>query len=120
MTVMEVADGFCGFLAVVAASYYCAAEAPPGMLASLNGVVMATVFGAGSGIGTSVGSVLISEYGLRTTYLFFSYLTFGTGFVYLVVYHLFLKKIRQQRNLIPDDKGPDQVTYPYKLHSSVD
>ena len=105
MTVLELVDGFCGFSAVVAGTYYCAVDAPPGMLASLNGIVIAATFGAGKGIGTSVGSVLISQYGIRTTYLFSSYLTVATGAAYFVIYHLFLKKIRQQRRLLRDNKG---------------
>ena len=48
MVAIELLDGFCGFSAVVAGSYYCAAEAPPGMLASLNGIAVAATFGAGN------------------------------------------------------------------------
>ena len=47
---------------------------------------------------------MISEFGIRTTYLFFSYLTGGTALFYVVVYHLFLKKIRENRKL-SRDKG---------------
>lgn len=105
MAVIEVADGLCGFTATVAGSYYCAAEAPPGMLASLNGIVVAVVFGAGRGIGTGVGSVVISKYGIRTTYLFSSCLTAATGVIYFIVYHLFLKPIRLERRLQRNSKG---------------
>ena len=59
MTVLELVDGFCGFSAVVAGTYYCAVDAPPGMLASLNGIVIAATFSAGRGILTGVVSVLI-------------------------------------------------------------
>jgi len=48
MVALELLDGFCGFSAIVAGSYYCSAEAPPGMLASLNGLIVASTFGAGA------------------------------------------------------------------------
>ena len=47
LVISELLDGLCGFSVVVAGSYYCAAEAPPGMLASLNGIVVAAMYGAG-------------------------------------------------------------------------
>jgi len=40
-------DGLSGFLSLVAGNYYCSVAAPPGMLASLNGILAAAVFGAG-------------------------------------------------------------------------
>ena len=43
----EIVDGFCGFTAMIAGSYYAAAEAPPGMLASFNGILFAAVLAAG-------------------------------------------------------------------------
>ena len=44
----ELLDGFSGYTAIIAGSYYCAAEAPPGMLASFNGIVFAAIFGLGT------------------------------------------------------------------------
>lgn len=43
----EFFEGFSGFLSVTAGSYYCASAAPPGMLASLNGILTGAVFGLG-------------------------------------------------------------------------
>jgi len=48
--VNEIFDGVGGFLAIVAGNYFCVACSPPGMLASLNGVIFAAVFGAGNKI----------------------------------------------------------------------
>lgn len=45
---VESVEGLCGFLSIVAGSYYCAEAAPPGMLASLNGILASAVFGAGT------------------------------------------------------------------------
>ena len=44
---IESMDGLSGFLSLVAGNYYCSLAAPPGMLASLNGILAAAVFGAG-------------------------------------------------------------------------
>lgn len=43
----EALDGVTGFLAIVAGSYFCSAAAPAGMLASLNGILTAAIFGIG-------------------------------------------------------------------------
>lgn len=48
MLLIESVEGLSGFLSIVAGSYYCAAAAPSGMLASLNGILASAVFGAGS------------------------------------------------------------------------
>ena len=48
---------------------------------------------------------MISNYGIRNTYLFFSYLTGGTALIYFTVYHLFLKKIRKERGLLRKKGG---------------
>lgn len=44
---IESMDGLSGFLSLVAGNYYCSLAAPSGMLASLNGILAAAVFGAG-------------------------------------------------------------------------
>ena len=44
----ELVDGCCGFTAIIVGSYYCAAEAPPGMLGSLNGTLPAVIYGVGT------------------------------------------------------------------------
>jgi hypothetical protein len=44
---METLEGVSGFLAIVAGSYFCAAASPPAMLASMNGILSASIFGAG-------------------------------------------------------------------------
>ena len=46
----EFFEGFCGYMSFVAGSYYCVSVSPPGMLASLNGIVYAAVFGLGTAI----------------------------------------------------------------------
>ena len=43
----EFFEGFSGYLPIVAGSYYCAAESPPGMLAALNGIVYGAIYGIG-------------------------------------------------------------------------
>ena len=43
----ELVDGCCGFTAMIAGSYYAAAEAPPGMLASFNGILAAATASVG-------------------------------------------------------------------------
>ena len=48
MLIMEIFDSFCSYLSILAAAYYCAADAPEGMLGSLNGIVIAALFGAGT------------------------------------------------------------------------
>ncbi|EFX79171.1 hypothetical protein DAPPUDRAFT_319820 [Daphnia pulex] len=96
----ESLEGFSGFLGIVTGSYYCAAAAPPGMLASLNGIFSAAAFGLGRGIGTSVGSLLISSYGIRSTYLLLSMVAGSVAILYLVVYHLVLKKLEHKRLML--------------------
>lgn len=46
--VNELLDGVSGFLGIVAGNYFSAEAAPDGMLASMNGVLTAAVYGAGS------------------------------------------------------------------------
>lgn len=93
----EFFEGFSGYISFVAGSYYCVSVSPPGMLASLNGIVYAAVFGLGRGLGTSIGSSLMSNYSIRTTYLCFSSMAAGTAVLYFIFYHLFLKEIRMAR-----------------------
>jgi hypothetical protein len=52
---------------------------------------------SGRGLGTSVGSALISRFGIRATYLAFGTTAGTTGVVYLVLYHWWLKKIEKKR-----------------------
>jgi len=94
----EIVDGFCGFTAMIAGSYYAAAEAPPGMLASFNGILFAAILAAGRALGTSIGSKLIGLYGIRMTYLLGAYLTGFTAVIYFFINQFFLKKIREKRH----------------------
>lgn len=120
----EFFEGSSGFISFVAGSYYCISVSPPGMLASLNGIVYAAVFGLGThnratsshcentsvkkktcynfditgkGLGTTIGSSLMSTYSIRTTYFCFSAMAGGTAVIYFIVYHVYLKKIRMER-----------------------
>ena len=118
MTALELVDGLCGFFALLAGSYFCAAAAPSGMMASFNGILSAAFFGAGNlfqvdpanwpcslcdtrgpgrGLGSSIGSAVISAFGIRTAYLAFGIAAGVTSVVYLFVYQTFLKKYEQQR-----------------------
>ena len=116
----EIIDGFCGFTAMIAGSYYAAAEAPPGMLASFNGVLFAAILATGThfeksthlwlylsklmsffigrALGTGIGSKLIGLYGIRTTYLIGAYLVGGTAITYFFINHFFLRQIREKRH----------------------
>jgi hypothetical protein len=53
----------------------------------------------GRGMGLTLGSVLTAEYGIRFTYLVFGIFAGVTSLSYIIVYHLFLKKIEQARLL---------------------
>jgi len=99
----EFFEGFSGFLSIVAGSYYCASAAPPGMLASLNGILTGAIFGAGRGFGTAIGSVLTHKYGLRIAYALGGCLAGVTAIVYFILYRLFLKKIREDRMAVKSD-----------------
>ena len=115
-------EGVSGFLAIVAGSYFCAAASPPGMLASMNGILSASIFGAGlilqklklsnenysnisfymriitgRAVGLTVGSLLIAEFGIRFAYLALGVLAGVTSIAYLFSYHLWLKKIENLR-----------------------
>ena len=48
MLATEIFDSCCSYLALLAGTYYCAADAPEGMLASLSAMITAAVFGAGT------------------------------------------------------------------------
>ena len=105
----------------VASSMYCAAAAPAGLLATLNGAVgsvhysfgnWVTLFRfwvfspiiwrylsliAGRGLGSFIGGILMANYGTRNTFQIF-----GTGagicaVVYLVLHRLYLVKIERLR-----------------------
>ncbi|XP_059350646.1 major facilitator superfamily domain-containing protein 6-A-like [Daphnia carinata] len=107
LIVTESLEGFCGFLGITTGSYFCAAAAPPGMLASLNGILAAATMGLGRGLGTAVGSFLISSYGIRLTYLLFAILSGSIAILYLTAYHLVLKKMERRRLAQPKR---DEVT----------
>lgn len=53
----------------------------------------------GRGLGLTLGSVLTAEYGIRFTYLVFGIFAGVTSLSYIIVYHLFLRKIEQARLL---------------------
>jgi hypothetical protein len=113
---VESVDGLCGFLPYVAGSYFCATAAPAGMMASLNGMLSAAFYGAGEstngriifekccllwaagrGLGTSLGSAVISKFGIRKTYLAFAVTSGLTCVLYWLTYHAWLKRIEQKR-----------------------
>lgn len=115
---IESFDGFCGFLGIIAGNFYCASAAPPGMLASMNGLLYAAIFGVGTvnktvlslcgktslisylgrALGTSVGSSLImGRSGTRFAYLVFGILSGSTSVFYFFLYHSLLKKIERKR-----------------------
>lgn len=48
MLATELLDGFSGFLGATTGCYFCANAAPPGMLASLNGLLAASTHGIGN------------------------------------------------------------------------
>jgi len=48
MLLIEIFDSCSTYLSLLAGAYYCATDAPDGMLGSLNGMVTAAVFGAGT------------------------------------------------------------------------
>jgi len=48
-------------------------------------------------MGTTVGSILISNFGIRYTYQVFGILSGATSLVYLILYHSVLKKLEHQR-----------------------
>ncbi|KAI9562166.1 hypothetical protein GHT06_013131 [Daphnia sinensis] len=108
LIVTESLEGFCGFLGITTGSYFCAAAAPPGMLASLNGILAAAALGLGRGLGTAVGSFLISSYGIRSTYLLFAILSGSIAILYLTAYHLVLKKMERRRLALTPKR--DEVT----------
>jgi len=95
----EIIDGFSGFTAMIAGSYYAAAEAPPGMLASFNGILFAAILAVGRALGMSVGSKLVGLHGIRTTYLLGGCLAGGTAVVYFFINHFFLRQIRRKRHM---------------------
>ena len=106
----------------VASSMYCAAAAPPGLLATLNGAVGSVHYSfgnrlilfrfwvflshhfwrylsliAGRGLGSFIGGILMANYGTRNTFQIF-----GTGagicaVVYFVLHRFYLVKIERLR-----------------------
>lgn len=57
----------------------------------------------GRGFGTAMGSVLTHKYGLRIAYMIGGCLAGVTAIVYLILYRLFLKKIREDRMAVKSD-----------------
>ena len=48
MLATEIFDSCCSYLAILAGTYYCGADAPEGMLASLIAIISAAIYGAGT------------------------------------------------------------------------
>lgn len=109
----------------VASSTYCADAAPPGLLATLNGVVgsihysfgycktLYTAFNRflikdflaikGRGVGSLVGGMLIATHGTRPAFRIFGLAAGISGIVYFLIYHLYLVKL--ERNRMTQKKG---------------
>ena len=114
-------SGYGAHMMAVASSMYCAAAAPPGLLATLNGAVGSVHYSfgnwvilfrfwvfspiiwrylsliAGRSLGSFIGGILMVNYGTRNTFQIF-----GTGagicaIVYLVLHRLYLVKIERLR-----------------------
>ena len=58
----------------------------------------------GRALGLTIGSLLAAEWGLRFASLSLGILAGGTGFLYLIAYHLALKNIERDRLLKKSQK----------------
>lgn len=52
---------------------------------------------SGRTLGTTIGSSLLSTQGMRLNYLIFGVLSGSTAVIYMVIYHLVLKKVERNR-----------------------
>lgn len=59
----------------------------------------------GRTLGAAVGSLLISSHGIRMTYLYFGVLAGSTAIIYMIAYHLLLKKMEKTRLTLKAQSG---------------
>lgn len=102
----------------VASSTYCAAAAPPGLLATLNGAVGSVhysfgkfysnvahihgtnvhcLFYPGRGVGSFAGGILMANYGTRITFQIFGSFAGACAVVYFAFHRTYLIKIERLR-----------------------
>ncbi|KAI9554090.1 hypothetical protein GHT06_019362 [Daphnia sinensis] len=81
----------------VASSMYCAAAAPPGLLATLNGAVGSVHYSFGRGLGSFVGGILMSNFGTRNTFQIFGTAAGFSGLTYFILHRFYLVKIERLR-----------------------
>nr|CAH0110425.1 unnamed protein product [Daphnia galeata] len=81
----------------VASSMYCAAVAPPGLLATLNGAVGSVHYSFGRGLGSFIGGILMANYGTRNAFQIFGVGAGFAGVTYFILHRFYLVKIERLR-----------------------
>ncbi|EFX74053.1 hypothetical protein DAPPUDRAFT_252370 [Daphnia pulex] len=76
----------------VSCSMYCAQYAPPGLLATLQGMAGSCHYAIGRGTGSFIGGILIASYGTRETFRMFGIAAGICGVLYVIFYYTYLRK----------------------------
>ena len=69
---------------------YCAAAAPAGLLATLNGAVGSLHYSFGRGLGSFIGGIFMARYGTRTTFQIFGAASGCIGICYFFLHRFYL------------------------------
>ncbi|KAI9562762.1 hypothetical protein GHT06_010216 [Daphnia sinensis] len=96
--VYESIEAVTGTLAMTTLMIYGARLGTTSTVASIQGLISATYFGLGAGIGSSVGGFLIGAYSQRTTFRILGVIAFIAGFFYFLFNVFFLR--RRNANII--------------------
>jgi len=80
----------------VAAVTYCHIIAPKGLLATMTGLIGATHYSIGRGVGAFLGGVVINKFGTPRGFQIFGCIAIGSGFLYIILHNLFLKRKIEQ------------------------
>ncbi|XP_057367450.1 uncharacterized protein LOC130688483 [Daphnia carinata] len=91
-------EAITGTLAMTTVIIYGSQLGTTSTVASIQGLISATYFGLGAGIGSSVGGFLIGAYGQRTTFRILGVMSFITGFSYFLFNVFYVR--RRNANVI--------------------
>lgn len=107
----------------VASSIYCAAAAPPGLLATLNGAVGSFHYSFGRGVGSFAGGIMMANFGTRTTFRILGAGAGICGLVYFLLHRFYLARLeknRLQRKSIRPSIVISEEAVPMKVNLDVE
>ncbi|KAK7068368.1 hypothetical protein SK128_017572 [Halocaridina rubra] len=108
----ELLEVFTYQLLWVAAITYCPELAPPGLLATMTGVVGAVHFSVGRGVGSFIGGQIIGKTDIASAFRIFGAIAIICGVLYILVHIFYFKK----KLIVKDSPPTDGWNGSWKTH----